>query len=89
MTAYLQASWEDASAFRVYTEAVHRLTSLGAVVSQAWHNTSERGFDAEWRVVGISTVEGDLINRCELFDEEDLETALARFDELGGSNQPA
>jgi hypothetical protein len=89
MTAYLQASWEDASAFRVYTEAVHRLTSLGAVVSQAWHNTSERGFDAEWRVVGISTVEGDLINRCELFDEEDLETALARFDELGGADLPA
>ena len=32
------------------------------------------------------TVEGDLINRCELFDETDLEAALARFDEL---NPPA
>ena len=28
------------------------------------------------------TVEGDLINRCEVFDEADLDAALARFDEL-------
>ena len=27
-------------------------------------------------------VEGDLFNRCELFDEADLDAALARFDEL-------
>ena len=30
----------------------------------------------------LSTVDGDLINRCELFDEADLDAALARFDEL-------
>ena len=30
----------------------------------------------------IVTVEGDLINRCELFDEADIDAALARFDEL-------
>ena len=29
-----------------------------------------------------STVDGDLINRCEIFDEADLDAALARFDEL-------
>ena len=28
------------------------------------------------------TVDGDLINRCEMFDEEDIDAALARFDEL-------
>ena len=28
------------------------------------------------------TVEGDLVNRCEVFDEADLDAALARFDEL-------
>ncbi len=28
------------------------------------------------------TVDGDLINRCELFDDADLDAALARFDEL-------
>ena len=27
-------------------------------------------------------VEGDLINRCEIFDEADIDAALARFDEL-------
>ncbi len=27
-------------------------------------------------------VEGDLISRCEIFDEADLDAALARFDEL-------
>ena len=30
----------------------------------------------------ILTVEGDLINRCEVFDEADLDAALARFEEL-------
>ena len=32
-------------------------------------------------MIDIFTVEGDLINRCEMFDEADLEAALARFDE--------
>jgi hypothetical protein len=30
------------------------------------------------------TVEGDLVSRAELFDEADLDTALARFDEISG-----
>ena len=33
-------------------------------------------------MIDIFTVDGDLINRCELFDEADLDAALARFDEL-------
>ena len=33
-------------------------------------------------MIALLTVEGDLINRCELFDEADLDAALARFDEL-------
>ena len=40
------------------------------------------GFDAEWRIIQLLTVEGDLVNRCEIFDEADLDAALARFDEL-------
>jgi hypothetical protein len=44
--------------------------------------TSHSGFDAEWREIGISTVQGDGINRSELFDESDLDAALARFDQL-------
>ena len=46
------------------------------------HGTSQEGFDAEWRVIDLFTVEGDLISRCELFDEADIDAALARFDEL-------
>ena len=44
--------------------------------------TSQEGFDAEWREIDLVTVEGDLINRGELFDEADIDAALARFDEL-------
>ena len=32
--------------------------------------------------VDILMVDGELIIRCEIFDEADLDTALARFDEL-------
>ena len=33
-------------------------------------------------MISLLTVEGDLVNRCEIFDEADLDAALARFDEL-------
>jgi hypothetical protein len=33
-------------------------------------------------VPAVLTVDGDLINRCEIFDEADIDAALARFDEL-------
>ena len=61
---------------------MHRLSDLGAVVTHAADGTSQEGFDAEWRMINLFTVEGDLINRCEIFDEADLDAALARFDEL-------
>ena len=32
--------------------------------------------------IALLTVTGELISRCELFDEEDLDAALARFDDL-------
>src|SRR6202008_2739826 len=59
-----------------------RLSALGAVVTHAVHGTSQEGFEAEWREIATATVEGDLINRSELFDEADIDAALARFDEL-------
>ena len=62
---------------------MHRLSDLGAVVTQASNGTSQDGLRS--RVAGdqhLLTVEGDLINRCEMFDEADLDAALARFDEL-------
>ena len=61
---------------------MHRLTDLGAVVTHVAHGTSQEGFDAEWREIDLLTVDGDMINRCEIFDEADLDAALARFDEL-------
>ena len=79
---YLRAALDDAVGNRLYIVAVHRLTDLGAVVTHVARTTSRQGFDAEWRITNIFTVEGDLISRCELFDEADLDTALARFDEL-------
>ncbi len=66
----------------IYIEAVHRLSDLGAVVTHVGHGTSQEGFEAEWRMVHLLTVEGDLFNRSEMFDEADLDAALARFDEL-------
>ena len=45
----------------------------------AW--VSQEGFDAEWRE-STFTVEGDMVNRCEIFDEADLDAAIARFDQL-------
>ena len=61
---------------------MHRLSNLGAVVTHAGRGTSQEGFDAEWREIHVMTVEGDLFNRSEMFDEADLDAALARFEEL-------
>ena len=82
MTAYIRTAWDVAPDLTIYIETVHRLSNLGAVFTHAAYGTSQEGFDAEWRMIEILTVEGDLINRCEMFDETDLDAALARFDEL-------
>jgi class 3 adenylate cyclase len=81
LTAYVQAIF-DMPDIGTYVEAVHQLTDLGAVVTHAGTATSQDGFDAEWRMIIVATVEGDLINRSEFFDEEDIDAALARFEEL-------
>ncbi|OBF12263.1 hypothetical protein A5730_05190 [Mycobacterium sp. ACS4054] len=83
LEAYLEASWDLlAPGLNTYIEIVHRLTDIGAVVTRVIEGTSSDGFQAEWREIGISTVEGDLISRSEIFDETDLDRALARFEEL-------
>jgi class 3 adenylate cyclase len=81
MTAYIRASW-DLEQTSTYIEAVHRLNDLGAVFTQGVRGTTQEGFDAEWRIVELMTVEGDLISSAEFFDESDLDAAIARFDEL-------
>ena len=62
--------------------AVHRLTSFGALVTHVATGTTEQGFEGEWREITLSVVENDRISRSEMFDETDLDAALARFDEL-------
>ena len=79
-TAYIRASQDPQGS--IYVETVHRLSNLGAVFMWAGHGTSQEGFEAEWRGINVATVEGDRINRGEIFDEADLDAALARFDEL-------
>ena len=82
LSTTVRDAWDLTPDISARIEKVHRLTNLGAVFTQATRGTSQEGFDAEWPVIGILTVEGDLVNRCELFDEADLDAALARFDEL-------
>ena len=82
MTAYLNDLLDDTPDINVYSEAVHRLNNLGAVIAQVGHGTSEQGLQAEWREIGIFAFDGDLLSRYELFDAADLVTALAKFDEL-------
>jgi hypothetical protein len=79
---YVRATWDVTPDFKTHIEVVHRLTDIGALVTWASYGSSQDGFDAEWRGITLSTLEGDQINRCEMFDETDLDAALARFDEL-------
>jgi hypothetical protein len=81
-TASIRALWDLMPGFTIHIEAVHRLNDFGAVLTHIASGTSPEGFDAEWRMIQLLTVEGDWVHRCELFDEPDLDAALARFDEL-------
>ncbi|WP_231987561.1 BTAD domain-containing putative transcriptional regulator [Mycobacterium sp. 852002-51152_SCH6134967] len=85
---FLKATWDVLDPdISIYIEAVHRLTDIGALVTRVIQGTSREGFTAEWREIGLTTVRGDRINRSELFDEDDFDNALARFDELNRSPQ--
>jgi hypothetical protein len=79
---YVRTAWDVAPDISIYIESVHRLSDVGSVVTYAATGTSGEGFDAEWREITLLTFEGDLISRCEIFDEADLAAATARFDEL-------
>ena len=82
LIAYFRAGWDLKQDIRTYVEVVHRLSDLGAVCTHAAHGISHEGFDAEWRGVDLLTVEGDMVNRCEVFEEADLDAAIARFEQL-------
>jgi hypothetical protein len=82
MIGYIRATYDIAPNVKGHIEAVHRLTNIGAVATEVVTGTSQEGFDAEWREIGLFAFEGDLICRFEMFDDADLDAALARFDEL-------
>ena len=82
LTANIRASWDLTPDLTVYIEAVHRLSNLGAVVYLLCDRNIARGLRCRVAAGRILTVEGDLFDRCEIFDEADLDAALARFDEL-------
>ena len=82
MLASIRAIWDLTPDLSIHIEAVHKLSDLGAVITHVQQGTSSDGFDAEWRHIQLLTVEGDRIDRCEIFDEDDVEAALARFGEV-------
>ena len=80
--AYLRESWGLTPDLQMFIESVHRLSDSGSIVTHASRGTSRDDFDAEWRQITLFMIEGDLLSRCEIFDETNLDAALARFDEL-------
>ena len=78
----LRAAWDLTPELKGHIEVVHRLSGLGAVVTHAAHGTTQDGLDAEWRGIHFLTLEGGMVNRCEIYYEADLDAAIARFDEL-------
>ena len=82
ITEYLHASWDLTPDLHMYIETVHRLSDVGGVITLVVNGTSREGLDAEWRIAEILTREGNDGKRCEVFDEANLDAALARFDEL-------
>ena len=79
MAAYVQATFDEVPNLQIYVEAVHRLTKLGVVVTHVVKGSSRRGFDADWREIVVATLGGDdQTLHSEMFDETDLDLALAR-----------
>ena len=82
LTAYARSAWELMPNVKIRIEAVHRLSDRGVVATHVAHGTSQDGFEAEWRMIALLLVQPEGPGRCELFNESDLDAALARFDEL-------
>ncbi len=89
LTPNIRAFWDITSEARIDVATVHRLTNLGAVVAHATHATSQEGVEVESGEIIILMVDGDLLSRCEIFNEADLDAALARFEELQSADAAA
>ena len=66
---YLRAGFDLDQQVSPYYEIVLLLNDLGAVVTHAAHGTSREGFDAEWRASQHVNGRGEMISRCEIFDD--------------------
>jgi hypothetical protein len=82
LAAYARSAWDLMPDVKIRVQAVHRLSDLGVVVTHAADGTSQDGLQAEWRIIVLLVKQGENGNRCELFNETDLDAACARFDEL-------
>ena len=82
MTAYIHALWDDAPDINVYIEVVHRLSNLGASSPRRRMAPRNRASRPNGGRLGLFTFDGDLLSRCEIFDDADLDAALAKFEEL-------
>ena len=76
MTPSIRTIWDLTPDLSIHIEAVHRLNNSGAVITHHGYGSSQEGFDAEWRAIDLLIVDGERINRCEVFDETDLDAAL-------------
>jgi Transcriptional regulatory protein, C terminal len=59
----LRATYDVAPNVKGHLEAVHRLGSLGVVITELVSGTSEQGFALQRREVGLIAFEGDLVSR--------------------------
>ena len=82
LPAYLEASWELMPQSSLYIADVHRLNDISVVVTHVVHGTTAESFAAEWREIIVLQGVGDRMSRCDMFDEEDFDAALAKFEEL-------
>ena len=82
MDDWIGAAQNRPSDLSVFIESVHCLNDRGAVVTHVAHEVSHDGSLAEWRVINVQTVHGDLIDRLEMFDETDVDAAIERFEQL-------
>ena len=82
LTTIIRVAQDLTPDLRINIESVHRLSRFGAVITNSSYGTSQEGLGAEWKMIQVLVVEGDRINRLEIFDKADLDAALVRFDEL-------
>ena len=83
------ATWDLTPNLSYRIEAVHRLTTSEQSSPGRRTGRRKRASMPSGGRSTFMTVEGDLINRSEIFDEADLDAALARFEELSPTDAAA